>query len=509
MHGPVTMGLLFYPRGGSAQVARYLAEALERRGRPVRLASGSLGAPGERSHAGTFFANLDVTAADFTPAVDAFERGDDPMAVSMPMHPSYEDRAGVPDRLFASLDDEAAAHQVAAWTPVLADAGAADAAVLHLHHLTPQHEAARETWPRVPVVAHLHGTELKLIDGIRRRRALAARLGTDLVGMADLAVSPANATLVPAHDLTDDEHDLLTTTRWPSWRHGDACEHRFVGSARSADRVIVISEHDRGEARRLLGVEEQKVALLPNGVDTDRFDRLDLTDAERLAHWRHWLVDDAQGWDESGRPGSVAYTPDDLASFVDPVTGDARPVLLFVGRFLGFKRVPLLIRAYQRARARMACPAPLVVWGGSPGEWEGEHPATVARVGGADGIFFAGWRGHADLALGLNCSAVMVAPSVDEPFGQVYLEAMACGRPVIATTTGGPVSFVNTVPGRPNGWLVAPDDEIALADALVTAVDAAGERARRGAHAYDQIRREYAWRGIAERVDAIYDRLGA
>lgn len=508
MGAPVAMGLLFYPRGGSAQVTRYLALALERRGRPVHLVSGSLGAPGARSHAGTFFAGLDVTAADFTGAVEMFERGGDPMAAPMPMHPSYEDRTGVPDRLFASLDDAAAAHQVAAWTPVLA-AGVAAARVLHLHHLTPQHEAARTTWPQLPVVAHLHGTELKLVDGIRRRRALAARLGTDLAGMADRAIRLTDTDGVPANDLSDDEEILLRTTRWSAWRHADACERRLVGAARAADRVLVLSDHEHGEARRLLGVDEERIELVPNGVDTDRFDRLGLTDAERLALWHRWLVDDPQGWDESGRPGSVAYTSGDLAAFVDPVTGAPRPVLLFVGRFLGFKRVPLLVRAYQRARHLMACPAPLVVWGGSPGEWEGEHPVTVARDGGADGIFFAGWRGHDDLVEGINCSAVLAAPSVDEPFGQVYLEAMACGRPVIATATGGPVSFVNTEPSRPDGWLVAPDDEGALADALVAAVDDADERARRGAHAYDQIRRRYAWRGIAEHVDAIYDRLGA
>ena len=70
------MGLLFYPRGGSAQVARYLAAALDRKGWPVRLFTGSLGEPGAVANAATFFAGLDVVAADFTPALEAFARGD-------------------------------------------------------------------------------------------------------------------------------------------------------------------------------------------------------------------------------------------------------------------------------------------------------------------------------------------------------------------------------------------------------------------------------------------------
>ena len=53
-------------------------------------------------------------------------------------------------------------------------------------------------------------------------------------------------------------------------------------------------------------------------------------------------------------------------------------MLLFVGRFLDFKRVPLLVRAYAAARERFERRAPLVIWGGFPGEWEGEHPHTVA-----------------------------------------------------------------------------------------------------------------------------------
>ena len=122
-----------------------------------------------------------------------------------------------------------------------------------------------------------------------------------------------------------------------------------------------------------------------------------------------------------------------LDAFFDPASGAPRPVLMFVGRFLGFKRVPLLIRAYARARARMAVPVPLVIWGGMPGEWEGEHPHTVATREGVDGVFFTGWRGHDDLPLGLSCADTFVAPSTDEPFGLVYLEAMACELPVIGT----------------------------------------------------------------------------
>ena len=67
--GRVVMGLLFYPRGGSAYVVRYLSPALARAGWSVALAVGSLGVLGDTTHAPTFFDGLDVHFLDSTDAV--------------------------------------------------------------------------------------------------------------------------------------------------------------------------------------------------------------------------------------------------------------------------------------------------------------------------------------------------------------------------------------------------------------------------------------------------------
>lgn len=499
------MGLLFYPRGGSAQVVRYLARALPAVGWDVSLACGSLGSPGEGSHAATFFAGLAVTVADFTPALAAFRQGEDAMAAPMPLHPSYEERPGAPDRLFAALSPELAAHQARAWEDVLVSAGFDGANLFHLHHLTPLHDAVARRWPDRSLVTHLHGTELKMLDGIARRSALAATLGSDLAGMA----AREEAGRLPAGDrlASEEERELLGRTRWTLWRFGDHWAARLRAAAGRSDRLICISAHDREEALRLLSVPPEAVEVIPNGVDTECFDRRELSVEERLALLRRWLVDDPQGWDDSGRPGSVRYPPAALEAFVDRRSGGPLPVLLFVGRFLAFKRVPLLVRAYARARPRFSAPAPLLVWGGSPGEWEGEHPHTVAEREGVEGVFFSGWRGHDELPLGLACADLFIGPSVDEPFGQVFLEAMSSGVPVIATRSGGPPSFVNAVSGRPNGWLVPPDDVDALADALVEAVNDEVGRRERAENAYEQIRARYAWHTLARRFAAVYDEL--
>src|SRR3954451_4804254 len=108
---------MFFPRGGSAHVARALAEALPAHGWDVTILSGSLGGGG-LSDAKRFYAGLDVRAVDFS-AGDA------------PMHPSYEDRADAPDRVFAALDDREYERHVSAWAAALEGAGADRFDVLH------------------------------------------------------------------------------------------------------------------------------------------------------------------------------------------------------------------------------------------------------------------------------------------------------------------------------------------------------------------------------------------
>jgi glycosyltransferase involved in cell wall biosynthesis len=456
----VVMTLAFYPRGGSAQVVRYLAGALVDRGLTVTVSCGSLGLPGSSTHAATFFAGLDVESLDFTEAVAWFAQGRDPMAAPVPMHPSFEDRPAVPDRVFASIDDTDYRHQVAVWRSLLERIGPAD--LYHVHHLTHVNDAVL-SFGHVPVVGHLHGTELKMLTEI-------SATGAD------------------------------------AWPHASAWQQRLVAAAQRATRLVVVSPSDRDLAIELLGVEPSSIEVMPNGVDLAQFSADPTPPLARLARWSEWLVEDPRGWDESGVAGSIRYSALALQrGFVDPVSGEPLPVLLFVGRFLGFKRVPLLIRAYAEARSTLGSSAPpLVIWGGHPGEWEGQHPHTVAASLGVDGVFFVGWRGHDDLSVALNCSDVLVAPSVEEPFGQVYLEAMAAGLPVIATASGGPPSFINTDPAQPNGWLVTPDAQGELSMAMIDAASNAAERQRRGRRGRTLIERDFDWRGIAQRIEAIY-----
>ena len=104
----------------------------------------------ELGDARSFYAGIDLHEVDFTCALSA----PDPMAFAggpgtAPLQPSYEARPGAADRVFASLDDAAYEHQVAAWARELRAAGAGRPTCCYLHHLTPLNEAAaRSSRPR-------------------------------------------------------------------------------------------------------------------------------------------------------------------------------------------------------------------------------------------------------------------------------------------------------------------------------------------------------------------------
>ena len=464
----------------------------------MELVTGSLGALGDETHAPTFFTGVGVRCLDYSEAVRVFEAGGSALATAVPMHPSYEDRDGAPDVLLAAVPIELLGRLSSVWEEPFRAAGADRAEVFHLHHLTPQYEVVRRHWPDGAVVVHLHGTELKFLEAVNDRAALARSLGTTLAGMAEWAGTTPRA----GAGLDDAQRELLATTRWEHWAHGEAWRDRLRRQADTADHLVVVSPGDRATAVELLGVDPERVSDVPNGIDLGRFHPRPMTPPERRAHWRRWLVEDPRGSDETMVAGTVAYRDADVERLLGP-DGDAT-VFIYVGRFTAAKRVPLLVRAFTQARPRFRGPASLVIWGGHRGEYEGEHPVTVARAVGSDGVFFAGWRGHDDLPHALAASDALVMASVNDSYPQAALEAMAVGLPVLATTSGGFPLMINLDHARPTGWLVPPDDHDALADALVEAANHPQQHRRRGDAALIHARNNLSWNSRVDRFEEIY-----
>jgi glycosyltransferase involved in cell wall biosynthesis len=426
----VLNGVMFFPRGGSAHVARSLSTELIANGWTVRILSGSV--PGGPGDADAFYAGLDVHAVDFTTG-------------EAPMHPSYEDHPGTPDRCFALIDDPEYRAHVGAWETALRDAGAATFDVLLLNHLTPLNEAAARVAPGIPIVGHLHGTEMMLLERIEE--------------------GP------PAH-----------------WIHAMAWARRMRRWAAQCSRIVVQTPGNIDRAVAVLGIDPTACDVVANGFDATLFAPRAV---ERGEIWRRALVQAPRGWRPGQAPGSVAYTPEQVAVLDDAVT------LVAVGRYTAVKRLGLLIDAFARAEQRARRIPALVIIGGYPGEYEGEHPWNAVQRTGARNVFLAGWHEHAALASFLNAADAQVLASVREQFGLVLVEGMACGLPAVAVNRLGPAEIIAN--GR-TGWLIDPDDLDQLTDAIVAVLDDDHERLRRGHEAQITATEYWGWPALAARL---------
>lgn len=436
--------IMFSPRGGSAHVTRALLRHLLELGWSARLVAGSRSDLGDEADARLFYEGIDVRAVDFAPALATPDPLRPPSGLA-PMHPSFEQREDAPDAVFASLDELELERQVRAWSAELDAAGAAEVDLLYLHHLTPLNEAAARVAPGIPIVGHLHGTELLMLEQIEDG-------------------PPAG------------------------WDFAELWRARLRAWATDCERLVV-SPAGVERARRLLDVEGEKLLPLANGFDHRVFHPLEL---DRLAHWRRYLVERPTALAPDGT--TIGYTEDDLEVLRQG------SVLLYVGRFTEVKRLPFLLEAFASAQDRFDRPAALVVVGGHPGEWEGEHPVEAARRLGLDDVFFAGWQRQEDLPPFLNAADVVILPSAREQFGQTLVEGMACGLPGIATNALGPSRILED---GETGWLFEPDDREGLIGALVEAVNDPAERRRRGRLAHEVAVQRLSWSTVATRLDRL------
>lgn len=121
-----------------------------------------------------------------------------------------------------------------------------------------------------------------------------------------------------------------------------------------------------------------------------------------------------------------------------------------------------------------------------------------------DKVEFLGTLRHDDIPVLLHRSHLFVRPSRFEGFGVSFIEAMACGVPVIACPRGGITDFVTH---QKTGWLVEPDDPEALAEAMSELMDDAVLYAKLRANALKMVQSRYIWDTIVDRVEKLYGEL--
>ena len=150
-----------------------------------------------------------------------------------------------------------------------------------------------------------------------------------------------------------------------------------------------------------------------------------------------------------------------------------RPILLNIGRLVGYKGQRFLIEAAQNLDA--------TVWLVGSGPLESDLKERAAALGMSDRVCFWGGVDEGQLSCLLAACDIFVLPSItpNEAFGLVQVEAMACGKPVISCDLRSGVPFVNQ--NGVTGRVVPPGNVQALAEAIRELLQNDELRARLGA----------------------------
>jgi glycosyltransferase involved in cell wall biosynthesis len=239
-----------------------------------------------------------------------------------------------------------------------------------------------------------------------------------------------------------------------------------------ADRVVAMSRAIRDEAVHE-GVAEERVALIPHGVDTDRF--------------RPWEGDRGPQRMRLGIP-------------------EASLVVAYSGRLLRGKGLEVLLEAFARVAAREPA-AHLLLLGSGEGQAlsvEASLRAAAEAPGLSGRVTFAGRR--EDVADCLGAADVFAFPSLYEALGIALIEAQACGLPAVGSRTGG---IVDVIEDGKTGLLVPPGDAAALAEALLALVRERPRRVALGRSARERAAARFSSRASTDAYRELFLELGS
>ena len=176
------------------------------------------------------------------------------------------------------------------------------------------------------------------------------------------------------------------------------------------------------------------------------------------------------------------------------------PRFVFVGRSVDWKAVDIVIRSLDQVPS-----AELEVIGDGPmlATWE----SLASELGVQDRVQFIGWRTQQECAVRLRSSIALVLPSLYECGGAVVLEAMAMGKPVIATRWGGPADYLDAT----CGILVEPESYSGLvtgfAEGMQKLIDSPELARTMGVAGRERAVRDFDWQRKIDQIIRIYRAL--
>ncbi len=240
---------------------------------------------------------------------------------------------------------------------------------------------------------------------------------------------------------------------------------KMLGAARQAARVLAVSEALAGDMAAL-GMNRDKIVVHYTGLDRDRFRPLQNEGLRRMLG------------EKLGLP-----------------LGEKEPILSTVGALIARKGQELVLRALAELAPDLPN-ARLLLVGRGPDE--GKLRALARELGVADRVHFLGLLDHDLLPLVLSAADAMVLPSASEGLANAWVEALACGTPIVIADVGGARELVR---GAAAGLIVARDPH-EIAKGVRTILDhppAPAETAK--------VVERFGWAEHAGALDAIYSEV--
>lgn len=237
---------------------------------------------------------------------------------------------------------------------------------------------------------------------------------------------------------------------------------------RRADAVIVLNGHIRDWMINGQGIDPSKIFLVPNGVDVKKF--IPNPESE----------------------GKIKRSSD-------------KRTIIFVKRLSEQSGVRYLIQSMSAVKEQFPDVQLLLI---GDGELADELRGMVEDLGLSGNVQFIGRVPNDQVPTYLNGADIYVLPSVpqgeaEETFSLSLIEALACGKAVIATSIGGSKEIIGS--GKDIGVLVPPRDPEALAGAIIRFLEDPKMIAMFGENARKAVVSRFTWEGVAKETLEVYE----
>ena len=230
-------------------------------------------------------------------------------------------------------------------------------------------------------------------------------------------------------------------------------------------KVICCSDYMISHVRWAFGLPEDKLVMVPNGVNAEVYNR-------------------------NGKK--------DLGEFRKTFAAPEEKLVLYVGRLVYEKGIHVLVNAMPKILSKAN--AKLVIVGN--GYMKEQLSNLASRMGVSHKVMFTGFVDDDTLRKLQMCADVSVVPSLFEPFGIVALEAMAAGSPIVVSDTGG---LSEIVEHDVSGVKVYANDQDSLAWGISKVLTDEGYANWLRTNARKRVQEKYDWDRIAQQTRNIYE----